>query len=80
MNEQETREALAALAHIMWSGWMDYMFSRCAETETGDLVIPAVWVERWRRQVRTPYQQLTFQEQESDREEADKMLDVLAKV
>ncbi len=27
----ETTEKLAQLAHQQWSGWMEYLFSKCSE-------------------------------------------------
>jgi hypothetical protein len=39
-----------------------------------------IWaVERWKRQMETPYTDLSEGEKESDRAEADKMLEILAK-
>lgn len=76
----ELRESLAAVAHIMWTGWMDYMFSKCEWPNDGTAVIPAHLVARWQRQRDTPYRRLSLQEQESDREQADKMLAVFEPV
>lgn len=76
----ELREKLADLCHEQWSGWMKYLFSKCiSETgqfdkDTGNLVIPKWAVDRWKRQLNTPYFELSEQEKESDRKEADKIL------
>ena len=70
------REALADLCHRQWSGWLDYMFSKC-EYIDGNFVIPAIFVERWRRQMTTPYKKLPEDEKESDRQEADKFIRVM---
>jgi hypothetical protein len=70
----KTREALAALAHIMWAGWMTYLFEKCECTADGQAVIPAELVERWQRQIATPYKSLSETEKQSDRVQADKML------
>lgn len=71
-------EALADYAHEAWSGWMKYLFSRCTgPTDDGGLVIPRESVDRWLRQSNTPYSELPWNEQESDREEARKMLEVI---
>lgn len=74
------REALAAYAHEAWSGWMNYLFSKgepwqMASGGTGWL-IPAWAVERWQRQAATPYADLPDSEKESDRLEADRMIEV----
>lgn len=69
----DLRERLADLCHSQWSGWMVYLFSKCAE-KSGALVLPPWAVERWTRQMNTPFRGLTNTEQESDRHEADKFL------
>ena len=77
------REELADLCHKQWSGWMEYLFSKCtAETgqfgrDTGNLVIPERSVERWQRQLHTPYADLSEDERESDRKEADKFIAIM---
>jgi hypothetical protein len=77
--EQEIREALAAVAHSQWSGWMRYMFEKCVPVpgKDGGLYIPKEFVERWTRQMQTPYDDLPENEKESDRTEADMVLAVL---
>jgi hypothetical protein len=71
-----TREQLAAYAHEAWSGWMEYLFSKC-DKQKYELIIPAWAVERWGRQMHTPYADLSDKEKESDRAEADKMLAII---
>ena len=68
------REILAELAHAQWSGWMEYLFSKGVLNEDGTWTMPAWAVERWKRQTETPYADLSFDEKESDRKEADKFL------
>jgi hypothetical protein len=70
----DMREQLAALAHAQWSGWMEYMFSKCRADSPSGLTIPIWAVERWQRQMNTPYAELPEEEKNSDREEADKVL------
>lgn len=53
---------------------MEYLFSRSAQNGDGSVTIPADLVQRWRRQMRTPYEALAEGEKASDRIEADKML------
>lgn len=76
---EELREQLAALAHDQWSGWMRYMFSRCgpSSVSAGQMYIPREWVERWQRQMDTPYAELSETEKDSDRKEADRVLALL---
>lgn len=85
MITDDRRERLAELAHEQWCGWMRYLFSKCESlpsTTTDDfkirpVVIPSWAVERWTRQLATPYASLSEREKESDREEADRVLRLL---
>ena len=70
-------ERLAALCHSQWAGWMRYLFSK-AVLQDGSAVIPQEFVERWVRQMNTPYGRLSESEKESDRTEAKKFIDSLA--
>ena len=70
------REKLAKLAHEQWVGWMKYLFNKCAVTGNGLTIIPSWAVERWRRQMNTPYEDLPEEEKETDRKEADKILEL----
>ncbi len=80
---KEQREALAALAHEQWSGWMRHLFDR--STKCGNpaslvdrsVMIHSDDVERWQRQMGTPYAFLSEEEKESDRREADRVLELL---
>ncbi len=73
----ELREALAALCHEQWTGWMHYLFSKSPTNAIGQRTIPREWVSRWQRQMDTPYAQLSEPEKNSDREEADRVLSLL---
>lgn len=75
----DLREELAELAHEQWSGWMKYLFSKCPEQWTGSVLIPSGAAERWKRQMNTPYSELSEKEKDSDRKEADKVLAVIRK-
>ncbi len=78
------RERVADLCHKQWSGWMEYLFSKCFaevgqfDRETGNLVIPGWAVKRWRRQMKTSYTDLPEEEKESDRKEADRFFALLS--
>lgn len=72
------REALAALAHAQWSGWMEYLFEQSQVNTDGTVTIPAWAAARWQRQMTTPYAALAAEEQESDRSEADRVVAVIA--
>lgn len=65
----ELFEQLAAIEHERWADWQKYMHGRCVKNPDGSLTIPADLVERWERQIVTPYEQLTEAEKASDREQ-----------
>lgn len=79
------REALADVQHEIWSHWMRYFFTKCQNRQPwlgeGDegtyTVFPISLANRWTRQMNTPYAELSEQEKNSDREQADKILAVL---
>ncbi len=72
----ELREKLAELAHEQWSNWMEYLFSKSVSKAGGACMIPSWAVKRWKRQMKTSYCDLPEEEKDSDREEADKFLEI----
>jgi len=78
MVSSELREAMAHLCHEQWSGWMRYLFSKGALNEDGTWTMPSWAVKRWQRQMITPYSDLSEDEQDSDRKEADRFLALFA--
>ena len=77
MAHDALREGLADVQHEIWSNWMRHLFSVSTMNEDGSVTIPADKVERWQRQIKTPYSELTEQEKDSDRDQADKILGVI---
>lgn len=71
------REKLAEAAHDSWCGWMKYLFCKTLEVGDGCEEIQRIEVDRWKRQMDTPYADLSEREKESDRAEADKVLAIL---
>lgn len=71
------REKLAALCHEQWSGWMKYMFSKSKLSSAGCIIIPKDLVDRWCKQMNTPYKKLSEEEKNSDRAEADKFIKLI---
>lgn len=67
-------EQLASIEHERWSHWQRYMHEKCERKDDGSLVIPSEFVERWSRQMLTPYSDLTEDEKESDREQVRQYL------
>lgn len=82
----DTRERLAALEHDQWAHWTRYMLTALGLLDEAGVVSaevvrlfrfePArlVLLQRWKRQIETPYADLSEQEKESDRKWADKVL------
>jgi hypothetical protein len=71
------KEDLSSLAHEQWSGWMKYLFKQSTKNEDGTVTIPQWAVEKWERQMNTPYGELSEQEQNLDRNEADRVLEII---
>ena len=71
-------EALAALAHRQWAGWMASLFAQSPMQRDESVVLPRDLARRWKRQQRQPYAFLPPEAQEAARVEAAKVLAVLA--
>lgn len=74
---KELLEALAAVEHERWSHWQRYLHSQCRPGDDGSLTIPSELVRRWSAQITTPYDELSDNEKESDRDQVRKTLEVL---
>jgi len=85
--EWHLAEKLAAHMHDrVWTGWVEYMlrkldvvimdrpYKRCPEDDEFDA---HTLLERWRRQMATPYVDLTEEEKESNRDIAKEILALL---
>lgn len=68
----DLRERLAAAEHERWAHWQRWMHDQCVRNPDGSLTIPAELVERWERQIATPYEQLSEREKDSDRMQVDR--------
>lgn len=62
-----TIERLAALEHEQWAHWTAYMLANMTPENA----------ERWRRQIATPYAELTEREKDSDREWARRVQEIV---
>jgi len=71
------RDLIANVIHEIWAHWMLYLFSKCKSNGDGSVTIPSELVIRWKRQINTPYKSLTEKEQESDKNQADKIINAL---
>lgn len=77
MNKIGIKERFAELCHKQWSGWMEYLFSKSVNNDDGTVLIPSWAVERWKRQMNTDYSDLSEDEKESDRREAEKIINLM---
>lgn len=77
--KKEIIEEHADFAHNAWSGWMEYLFSKSTSNEDGSETIPKELADRWKRQLKTDYEDLSEDEKESDRDEARKVLKIVKK-
>lgn len=77
MEKAELIELLADKEHTSWAHWMAYLFSTCEMQADGSMCIPPDLVERWRRQVATPYNELAEREQQSDRNRVAHILPII---
>lgn len=68
MIENKQLEALAALQHDIWASWMKWQFSCGMDNADGSWTMPAFKVERWKRQMNTPYAELSEREKDGDRD------------
>jgi len=71
---EQAIQRLAAIEHERWAHWQRYVHDQCESKEDGSLVIPAELVARWEAQIKTPYNELTDDEQQSDREQVARYL------
>jgi hypothetical protein len=75
-------EALAAYSHGAWANWMKYQKTKSYDasnlgTVPGEWTILKDSVDRWERQMNTPYAELPEEEKKSDRDEARKILAII---
>jgi len=67
LDKKELIEKLADIEHQRWSNWMQYVFSVSLVSDEGHLKTGPLYANRWRRQMNTPYSELTEEETQSDR-------------
>ncbi len=60
---------LAELEHQQWAHWTKYMLDNLTPEN----------IERWNKQIETPYVELSEKEKDSDREWAEKVLRIVRK-
>lgn len=73
------REKISAAQHEIWSRWMIHLFKVSIFNTDGSYTIPVEKVKHWKRQISTPYNELSENEKNSDRIQADIILDIIGK-
>lgn len=68
------QEQMANKVHEVWASWMSYVFFSSKFNEDGSVTIPKMLVEKWSRQIATPYEDLPDHEKESDNIIAEEIL------
>ena len=66
-------ELMASKVHDIWCNWISYVLS-CGIDHGGAVIIPKMLVERWTRQLNTPYEELPEKEKYSDKVIAEEIL------
>lgn len=73
------REVLADVSHEIWASWMKWMLNHAHRNPNGTVTLLSDDVQRWDRQIVTPYRDLSEREKEGDRQQADKILAALGR-
>ena len=66
MFNSEIMNKLGSAQHEIWSNWMKFLFTQGYNLEDGTFKIKRDKVERWKRQMKTPFDELSKEEQETD--------------
>ena len=75
----EVMEPMADQEHDSWSRWMEHLFKKSKKNDDGTVTIPKDKVDRWEKQMKTDYKDLSPSEKESDRKEVRKFLKIIKK-
>ena len=78
LGNPDLMEELATAEHERWSHWQRYLHQQCQAAADGSLTIPAHLVRQWTRQMNTPYTELSETEKDSDREQVQRYLPIIA--
>ena len=81
---KEFIEKGADLEHSRWAKWQKYMHSKMDDGynkafEKIGWILPTEFFERWERQIKTKYKDLTEKEKDSDREQVEVYIPLLHK-
>lgn len=76
---QHMLEELASIEHERWSHWQKYLHSKGTMQADGSLLLPPNLIEQWERLISTPYNALSEEEKESDRDQVRRYLPAISK-
>ena len=65
--DKKILEELSELEHKQWAHWTEYMLNNLTDED----------IKRWKRQIETPYSELSEKEKDGDREWAEKVLKII---
>lgn len=74
---KELREILAEQEHATWASWQKWVHKQGIWVKVGKgdmLALPSETIDRWEREISTPYANLSEAEKDLDRKEVDKIL------
>lgn len=72
------KDKIASLCHDQWTHWIVSLLGKGIPNADGTLTVPKDTIDRWRRQMNTPYDQLSKKEKDLDIIEADKFIKAFA--
>lgn len=74
-NYKQVKEEFGDAIHKIWSHWMKHLFTKGYDNSDGTFRICWEKVEQWRRQMNTPYSELTREDQQKDLDIFDKFME-----
>ena len=79
LESKDIIEDMADQEHDSWARWMEHLFNKSEKNPDGTVTIPKDKVDRWERQMKTDYEDLSDKEKESDRKEVRKFIKIVKK-
>ena len=68
MSNEKLLNKFAEAQHKIWANWMEHLFEQGWDQADGTFKIKSEKVRRWKRQIETPYEKLSDEEQRSDKD------------
>ena len=74
---QGKRKELAEYSRQAWGRWMKHIIEVSVLHPDGNLTIPRTFVDRWKLQMKIPFDDLSTREKSADFAEADRIIEVI---